>query len=42
MGEGGGGCCGGQWGGGDGKGGGGKLANVVLHEILEPYTKVQV
>ena len=39
----GGGYCGGQCGGGgDGKGGGGGLTNVVLHDKLEPYTKVQV
>ena len=25
-----------------GEGGGGKLTNVVLHDRLEPYTKVQV
>ena len=39
--QGGGGYCGWQWGVGDGKGGG-ELTNVVLHEKLEPYTKVQV
>ena len=33
--------CGGQWIGGDGKGGQ-KLTNVVLHDRLEPCTKVQV
>ena len=32
---------GGKWGGGDRKGGG-KITNVVLHDKLEPYTKVQV
>ena len=31
---------GGHWGGGGG--GLGKLTNVVLHDRLEPYTKVQV
>ena len=30
-----------QWGGGYAKRGG-KLANLVLHDILKPYTKVQV